>query len=378
MEQRNYRVGEMIKGPRRMLSPAFTLVVFGWVGVLVAMLLLPGYGTSLLIGVGTTTAIYVLLGSGAALFAYLGSFTFGIGGFVAISAYVLAYGDSHGWPLRVSEAVAMALPCAVSWLVAPLFFRLKGIYFALVSFAFAALLQQIAVGWTSVTGGTQGISFVVQRGPIPWIGNSPRTLYLSASVCAALAIVALTLFRRSKAGKQAVALGGDIVLARSLGIRPGKYQRRLSAAGGLLGGIAGIFYVFQVGFVVPDEFGTELSLIPVAAIIVGGVRFPIAPALGAILIVFLPQAFGLSPFAYTILYALVLVVVMLAAPDGLVEGIGRLARWLLRYARSRKRTGPGETKQMGVPDGEEPANEEMRQVNRAPSGGFERTSGGPS
>jgi ABC-type branched-subunit amino acid transport system permease subunit len=299
----------------------------GVAGVLILLAAsVPAYRSSLLLGVATTTAIYMLLGYGVSLYAYLGTFSFGIGGFVAISSYIVAIADNRGWPLGLAEIAALLIPALVSWSLAPLFFRLRGIYFALISFAFAALVQQIAVGWTGVTGGTQGLTFLPDGGPVPGLGNTPTSVYLICVICAIVAMFLLSRFRRSKAGKRAVALGGDVAFARSLGIGPGGYQRWVSAAAGLIGGLAGIFYAFSVGFVVPNEFGTEISLIPVAAVIVGGVRYPSASLVGVILTVFIPQALNLSPFVYTVFYACLLIGVILVAPDGLVELGLRLGR----------------------------------------------------
>lgn len=320
-------------------SPPLSHQAPRWVALVAAVvvaLLLPNYGSALLLGVATTTAIFIVLGYAISLFAYLGSFSFGIGGFAAISAYAVAVGDQHHWNMLATEIGALVATGVVSWALAPLFFRLRGIYFALISFAFASLLQQIAVGWTGVTAGTQGLTFLVKAGPVPGVANTPRNVYWTSLVAMLLVAYGVRTFRRSRMGKRAIALGGDVVLARSLGIVPGTYQRRMSAVAGVLGGLAGILYAYSVGFVAPNDFGTQMSLLPVAAVIIGGVRYASAPVIGAVLVVLIPQSANLSPLQYTVVYAVLLIGVILVASDGLVEAALRIGMWAMSTLANRQ------------------------------------------
>jgi branched-chain amino acid transport system permease protein len=302
----------------RLLGVLWPVAVAAAAVVLISILA-PQNG-AFLVTVITTAAIYTLLAfSISGLYTFLGAISLGVSGFAAIGAYTLVVAQEHGLSLLPSEALAILLPAAVSALAAPIFFRLRGIYFVMITFAFAALIVQLAIGWTQVTEGVIGLSYYPQEGPIPGLAaGTSQTLTVSVAAVA-LAWLGFRAFRRSNRGRRGVAIGNNETLAASLGVNARTYELGLSALAGGLGGLAGILYVFSTGFIVPSNFSVGLSLAALTAVIVGGVRSVAAPILGGILVIFLPRLLSLGAFTSAIVYAALLIGVMLLAPGGLVE-----------------------------------------------------------
>lgn len=310
------------------------------VALLVA-LLAPSYLDGFHLTIATTAAVYCVCAYGVAvLYSFLGVLNFGIGAFAAVGAYAMAIGAGHGWPLPLAAAFGVLGPAALATALAPLFFRMRGIYFALMTFAFAVLVKETAISWDTLTAGTQGLPFAPADGPIPGVAATPSHLYIATVVIVAVLAVGLGIFRCSRTGRRAIALGGDEPLARSLGIRPLRYQLGISAVSGLVGGVGGILFAYSTGYVVPDTFGSPLSLAAATAVIVGGAAFTIGPIAGAVILIFIPQSLELSPLASSFVYAALLVGAMLFAPGGLMAGIrdlwGTATRGFTSHAARRR------------------------------------------
>ncbi len=289
-----------------------------------ATLLLDSY--SLL--VFTFCALAVVVGVGLNILIGLsGQISFGHIAFYAIGAYVSALLTMAGLPLGLAMIAAGLACAAIGALLAIPALRVSGPYLAMITIAFALVVHHGLIEWRSLTGGANGLMGI----PMPEIGSLDPSVSL-ALIATALMIAALALFqrlRRSGWGIAMRAVKSTEIAARSLGFNPVQTKTLAFALSALLTGLAGSLVAPLMMFINPASFPFSQSILFVLAVIVGGSGTLFGPLLGALLIVLLPEM--LSDFAeYRLLiFSVLLLCVLWAAPRGL---LGTLASLWLRPA----------------------------------------------
>lgn len=306
---------------------ASTIVLIVVCGLLLP-LLLPGY---LLSSVITTLCFVILAQAVGGLYTYLRLLMFGVGGFYAIGAYVVMLGvGQYGMPLGVGFVVAILLPGLVALILAPLIFRLRGIHFALVTFAVAELLRSVIVSWQSLTGGWSGISLNYDASPLWFVSDARLAVYWIALAGVVVTTSGFLWFRHSPAGLRAIAIGDDISMARALGVSPLRFQYTLFVVSGMLSGFAGAVTALSLRFVDPSVFSATHALAAVTVLIIGGWRVVCGPILGAILVIFLPDLLDVGPLLAAWIYGGGLIVAIMLFPEGIggtvLDRLGRRKR----------------------------------------------------
>ncbi|HEU5321683.1 MAG TPA: branched-chain amino acid ABC transporter permease, partial [Methylomirabilota bacterium] len=181
-------------------------------GLLAALAAFPAVAPAYYVALGLALLADVALASAWTLFSgptrYL---SLAAAAFYGVGAYVTALvGAQAAWPAPiVAGAAAGAL---LSLPVGVLALRLRGPYFAILTFGLSELVRHTVVWYESNVTGTVGRVLVL---PI-----ERRTLYWGLLVLAALSVAAAILVRRSRWGLALAAIGGDEERAEVLGIRP--------------------------------------------------------------------------------------------------------------------------------------------------------------
>lgn len=274
---------------------------------------------------------------------YAGQLSLGHAGFFGIGAYTAVLlsvklgvtpwiGLIAGIVLAVIAALIIGWPC----------FRLQGPFFALATIAVGEVLRILAVNFSDLTYGTNGISVKMEFSFAAMLFRE-KWIY-GAMVLIFLAIVLYTVKRieKSKIGYYLVAIREDQDAARSLGvsaIRVKLIAYMLSAA---FTAIGGVIYAQYILYIDPESvFAFNLSLQMVLITIVGGMGTLWGPVLGASLLVPLDQFIraymaGTAHGLHLVIYAAILIVVILLIP----RGIGpTLSDWVKKYDAKKDKEG---------------------------------------
>ncbi|MGH9212560.1 MAG: branched-chain amino acid ABC transporter ATP-binding protein/permease [Acidimicrobiales bacterium] len=253
---------------------------------------------------------------------YSGYFSFGQGAFVGLGAYTVGVmvGRNEG-NFYVAMAVATGLSAVLAALVGALAFRLRsfrGEIFALLTLAVPFILSSLARLNESIDGG-QGIIVPVPDFP-EGIGRFQDFLYLLNLVIAIVAVVVALVIQHSRLGWALAAIRDAEDVAEGLGVPTFLAKMVAIVATGVLGGAAGAAFALQIGFVTVEAvFGLTIPLFVIVMCVLGGRTHWLGPVIGALLIVTLQDRLassGLEGWRLVILGS-VLVVVVVAAPDGL-------------------------------------------------------------
>lgn len=210
-------------------------------------------------------------------------------------------------------------------------FRVTGIYVALLTFAFNEIVRLLIV--TDERNGLTGGAFGLGGLPPffdPAAGMAPR-YWLALGL---LVLVSLVVYRvmHSPLGLAFGALRESRRYAIGRGIDPFRYQLLVFGISSFLTAIAGAFYAHYLSIIQPQIMGLALSTNLVAMIIVGGLGTFVGPIVGTAALVFLMEVLREAEQLRLILLGVILLVIIVAMPDGLAGGFGRararISRWI--------------------------------------------------
>ncbi|GJE44606.1 ABC transporter permease subunit [Methylobacterium soli] len=210
--------------------------------------------------------------------------------------------------------------------------RVRGVYLAVVTIAFGLIVENVAIEWQSLTGGTTGLSGI----PGPNILGFPLSGYAFYGVLAAT-LFAVTLLAHhlkwSAYGRAMLAVSQSETAARSLGINVTALRTLAFVVAATTAGIAGSFYAFLNAYISPDIFTFSDSVRFLLMVILGGAASTFGPVIGAAILTYLPEL--LQQFAewQKFVYGALLLLVMFGLPRGILGTLGGLLGRLRPPAR---------------------------------------------
>jgi ABC-type branched-subunit amino acid transport system ATPase component/ABC-type branched-subunit amino acid transport system permease subunit len=281
---------------------------------------LPLLGDSYLGVIGTRACIYWVLVSGLNLVVgFGGQIAIGWVALLTLGAYVTSVLAAGTAVPELSPYLALAIAAVFGAIFGVIVglpaLRLRTFYFAMTTLGFATIVTQVALAWKSVTGGGVGVP-----GPVfPWPFDSPWGFYY---FCLALAVVCTWMTMNvaaSRFGRSLVAIRDAEVAAESVGISKPALLVTVFLFSGAVAGIAGGLFASLQSYITPDAFTFDLSVLFFIAILIGGRGSILGPLLGTIILTALPE-FAAPLVAWsTFLYAVLLLVIVLAVPGGIAE-----------------------------------------------------------
>jgi branched-chain amino acid transport system permease protein len=192
--------------------------------------------------------------------------------------------------------------------------QLSGVYFAMLTLAFAQIVWSIAFQWVTITGGDNGILGVW---PERWAAGPASFYWLSIAV-AALAVAALRVIVFSPFGYALRATRDSLLRSEAIGIDGKRIQWTAFVIAGTVAGIAGALFAYLKGSVFPDSLGISLSVDALVMVLLGGVETVSGAVIGAIVY----KALSIWLVSQTDLSKLVLgaiiVLIVVAFPKGIV------------------------------------------------------------
>jgi branched-chain amino acid transport system permease protein len=253
---------------------------------------------------------------------YNGQISIGHGAFMGIGAYTMAIlVQSHNFSHVGSLVLAAVLTFVVGVAIGLPALRIRGVYLALVTLALATVFPQIVVKFSDVTGGTQGLQ--VENEFVAPAGSGLKDNQWRYYVILVIVVVAFVVVRnlvKSRVGRALIAMRDNETAAEVVGVNLSAYKVLTFGFSAMLAGIGGALLVVNSSHVDAKEFGPDLSITILVAVVVGGAATIFGPAIGAFLIVFLPTWFPdsfpkqLTPFFFGAL----LILLMAVAPGGII------------------------------------------------------------
>ncbi|MEO8922429.1 MAG: branched-chain amino acid ABC transporter permease [Caldimonas sp.] len=243
-----------------------------------------------------------------------------------LSAYA-TYLSMSSWGISfwLGTLVGVVVVSLISIVIGAICFRfkLRELYFAIVTLAFSELARLVILNWTSFTNGSLGINFTLK--PSLWlpgkgivaVTGTTMWYYLSL-VALALAVLAYSRLIHSWMGRCFAAIRLNDELADTLGINVFRYKLLCFVAGNAGAAVAGSLYAFYIGYIDPNYFSVDQSLAIIAMALLGGRELVAAPIVGALVLTALPHVIDVNADARILIYGLILIFTILLMPRGIV------------------------------------------------------------
>jgi ABC-type branched-subunit amino acid transport system ATPase component/ABC-type branched-subunit amino acid transport system permease subunit len=263
---------------------------------------------------------------------YGGQLSFGHASFFGIGAYVvtlaLLYWNLTPW---LGIPLGMVAGAIAAVIIGTPTFRLRGHYFAL-----SMLAYPLAILYFLQYFGFQELSLPMHReNPAAYLEFAdPRLYTVVATGLLAAGVLACVLVENSRFGLALLAIRQNELAAEAAGINSRQWKMRALITSGMIAAAAGGLYACVLLVVTPDSvFGLLVSAQPVVVTLFGGVASIWGPVIGAAVLVPLAESLNaqlgnMLPGIQGVVYGAAIIVIILAAPDGLFWTIRD--RWFRR------------------------------------------------
>lgn len=254
-----------------------------------------------LMGALLPIGIYTLLAMGLNIVVgYAGLLDLGYAAFFAIGAYTVGFLTSpasvfvrNGWIPPFFQNFWPAL--VVAFIVAAIFgillgaptLRLRGDYLAIVTLGFGEIVPNFFLNATPLTGGTMGINPIAKPpsiGPFDFSQTSQRNWYWLILAIGLFSVFLILRMYDSRLGRSWQAVREDELAAASMGINLTRTKLWAFALGASFSGFAGSLFSSAFQYVHPSQFEFTLSILILAAVILGGIGNVFGAVIGAVLI----------------------------------------------------------------------------------------------
>jgi ABC-type branched-subunit amino acid transport system ATPase component/ABC-type branched-subunit amino acid transport system permease subunit len=301
------------------LSPKHLPLWVGGAALVVLPLLMSVLGQT----VNTASAVVCLAIAAIGLnllIGYTGLVSFGHGAWFGIGAYAAALAQRHWLPgqIWVPIVFSMAFVAALATVIGLLVLRRRGVYFALMTLALAALSYTVAFRWTDLTGGEDGLGGL-ERGTLGPIGLDDSIAYYTLVATTALGVLYLTLrIVRSPFGHVLVAIRENEQRATFQGYAVDRYRLAAFVLSAVITGLAGALTGFLHYIVSAQSTSVVLSGELLAMVVIGGMRHILGPAIGVLFFILFRELFSTWTNNWLLWFGLTFVGFVLYSPNGLV------------------------------------------------------------
>ena len=312
-------------------------------------------------GVLFSSAAFALVALGLNIvIGYAGLLDLGYVGFYCVGAYTTGVLTVyHGsWPFLLALPVAVAVTMVTGVILGAPTLRVRGDYLAIVTLGFGEIIRIVVtnVEWLGAASGIKDIPHPPNIGPNPegpfvdpserglfqiprleWDGLVPHLdhdhptsflifgsqdaipYYWLVLTVLILVLIGDRLVKASRVGRAWEATREDEDAAEVMGVNTFKYKLMAFALGAAIGGLSGSFYASsQSGYINPQSFPLLLSMLFVAAVIVGGSGNRWGAIAGGALVAYLPERFRDFADYRLLVFGLALTVLAVWRPEGLL------------------------------------------------------------
>ena len=216
-----------------------------------------------------------------------GIFSLGIHALAGLAAYTSALTIAYyRLPFTLSMPLGVLVAVFLSFALAALTLKMRGIYLALTTWAFAEISRLLISALYEITRGDLGLqtpTLFGLRSLIPYY-----YLFLGSATATGVFIYWLS---RSKAGYFIWSVGQDPLLSSVIGVNVYRWRVVGTVVSGLMAGVAGVLFGHYVGVLAPSILGFQEMATIIMMTIVGGYGTLVGPFIGAVLIEVLMEGF---------------------------------------------------------------------------------------
>jgi branched-chain amino acid transport system permease protein len=264
------------------------------------------------------------------LFGYSGQISIGQAAFYAVGAYTSAILTTKlGVSVWLGMLAGGVLATIFAALVALPICKLVHMFLALVTIGIGELTHQAIINLPDLTGSFTGVRAI----PMPRIGDYVFNVSSYYYIVLAVVVVSLLVKQRivdSRIGRAFIAIRENTDAANAMGINVTYYKVVAFACSASFTGIAGALYAHYIGFISPESFTLDQSVLFLTAVLCGGMGTFVGPIIGAVVITVINEAIQVLGSYQMLVYGIFIVVAVIYVPEGLVGVVKMIQRHLLK------------------------------------------------
>lgn len=307
--------------------------ILGLVLLLLILIALPFFVSGYVVFLVTQVAVFTVAIVGLnILTGYTGLISLGHGALVGVGAYATAIlANSFDLSFWITIPLAISITAIIGVFFGLPSLRIRGLYLTISTLAASFIIIFILEHWTSLTGGDSGMTLQPARIFDFEINNDIRKYFFILPFAFFSVFFCQNLFR-GKIGRAFIAIRDADFSAEIIGIDLIRYKLMSFALGAGFAGLAGSLWAYYFLAILPTQFELHLSILFLAALVVGGSSQILGPVFGAIFVVLIPEFLKwlmgfMLPFnptimeytapANTLVYGLLIIGFMLFEPMGI-------------------------------------------------------------
>ena len=285
--------------PARLARPgaAHAALALFTIAVLALPWLLRMFGLDFYLSLASRIIVYAIAATSLNLvLGYGGLVSFGHAAFFGLGAYVTGIMISEGVQSGGAHLLAtIGITAFAALLIGAISLRTRGVYFIMITLAFAQMLFYLANS-VKAYGGDEGLTVRARSlfvfGDLVLDLKNPRVFYYVALAVLAASLLALARFVPSRFGRAVLALRDDDLRAEAIGFPTYRYKLLVFVVAGALGGVAGALSVNLQGYVSPNLLYWTQSGTLMVMVILGGVATIWGGFAGAAALLLLQEVLG--------------------------------------------------------------------------------------
>jgi branched-chain amino acid transport system permease protein len=264
---------------------------------------------------------------------YLGQPSFGHAGFIGLGAYGYAILAKYLPPLPAAVAALLAAT-AISVVIGSALVRLRDFGLVLGTFFFSYVVTAVLSGTTfaSITNAESGLQVPAIQVGGTYLGQGSAYYWLCLLMLTAAVLLSCN-YASSRAGRALRLVKRSETVAEALGAAPGRVKLTAFTYSASLAAVAGVLIAVGSGYLAPEDFTAQQSIILYAMVAVGGMGSIAGPILGAVLFTITPNYLQAAKTYQDIVFAVVLVTCLVLFRRGCYGLIDSAARAVARRAR---------------------------------------------
>jgi len=281
------------------------------------------------VNIASQVLLYAIFALGVNVLAgYAGLVSLGHAGLFGIAAYagakMLAGGAGH----LAANVAALAATVLAAGVFAVLALRGTGLGFVMITVALGQIVWGVAYRWISLTNGDNGISITGRPSPFGLSLASPRSFYWATLAVFLATVLSMAIFVASPFGASVRGTRDQPRRMNALGYHVWMIRFLAFLFSGFWSGVAGLLYLYYNQFVSPQAVALTASAEALLMVIAGGTGTLLGPVVGAALVVVVKNVASAYIERWNFVLGAIFGMIMVFMPEGLVPGLGRLARRL--------------------------------------------------
>ena len=273
-----------------------------------------------------------------------GELSLGHAGFMSVGAFsgVIVAGamkyhgvNANAPRLIVAIVVGAVLAGVAGILIGIPVLRLRGDYLAIVTLAFGEIIKNV-LNCLYVGVDAKGVHFSVTdeahmdmaangttlvRGPMGAVGISKASTFVAGIILIVLVLFVIQNLVNSRTGRAIMAIRDNRIAAEASGINVTKYKMIAFVTSAVIAGAAGALYALNYSTIVPKKFDFNTSILVLVFVVLGGIGNMTGSIIAAAVLTVLPELFRQFQDYRMLVYAIVLILVMIATNNEKIRGL---------------------------------------------------------